>query len=132
MKADIINLLNKEGMNYSYSGRTKTFYLNKELPETLKLKLGDTKYNFEVSILEARVARKKLNRTGLHRNPKTLVIATRGGNVLASNQPKGCTEVTKYDSKRRIAPPSPFKPNRPDRYAKYKSEQLTKKHENKR
>lgn len=60
---------------------------------------------------ELKAIRQANNRTGLNKEPKTLVIISTKGKVLASYQPRRAEEVTKYDE-RKIEEPTPFTRNR--------------------
>lgn len=113
-KKEIIDELKKQRINYSYSGKEKTFFVDKKV-------IGMVTYHedSDISIIGERNYNKKgkvklrqlTHRTGQHKKPQTLVLMSKKDNVLASKQPKGCEEVIKYDT-RTIPKPRPFVSNK--------------------
>ncbi len=98
-KREVIEILKKENIQYSYQGNSKTFYINKELSIETSSILRVTKFDFEVD--EKHVEKvigkgfnglirklRQLRRTGVHKTREKLYYITRKGNTLATYTPK--------------------------------------------
>ncbi len=114
MKQQIINILNKQGIRHFYKGKDKTIFIDKlptgELPDsTIKIELSDP---FPVHHKTKRTFRQNTNRTGLHKNPETLIIVKKG-RIVASKEPKFRTSPNiAVPSKPKKLPTPEIKPGR--------------------